>query len=265
MRKFLKKIIYRILKKFYNYRPEIYLIISKLIQSVQTFIITNKKGNKFKFNIFNTYDHSFFRKFYTKEKDTTEWILNMPSGSVFFDIGANVGIYTLMAAMDCENVKIISFEPVAKNYYALIKNISNFKTSNICAYCLSLTNNCSYRYLNQWGAAFGGNEYLTQNKKIDDPVENDLCFHGSINVTLDNFIESTKIFPTHIKIDIDGNEKELIEGAKKTLRNKKLKSIIIEISDFQENNFIKNSIEEFGFKGILSNKRNGNHIFERID
>ena len=265
MKKFLKNIIYRILRKIYNFRPEIYLNISKLIQSVQIINIKSKKGREFYFNVFNNYDYSFFYNFYSKEKDTSEWILNMPRGSVFFDIGANVGTYTIMAAMHCDNVKVISFEPVAKNYYALIKNISNLKPVDICAYCLSLTNQSNFKYLNQWGAAFGGSEYLTINKRIDDPVENDLYFHGSINVTLDSFIESTNIFPTHLKVDIDGNEKQLLEGAENTLKNKKLRSIIIEISDFKENDTIKNYIEEFGFKGKISNNRNGNHIFERID
>ena len=152
MKQILKKALYRIFKTIYIYQPEKYHIFSNLIKSVQTFTLTNKKGKEYKFNIFNNYDYYFFKNFYRKEKDTSEWILSIPEGSIFFDIGANIGIYTIMAALNFDNVKIISFEPVAKNYYALIKNISNLKPLDICAYCLTLTNHCNYKFLNQGGS-----------------------------------------------------------------------------------------------------------------
>ena len=70
-------------------------------------------------------------------------------------------------------------------------------------------------------------------------------------------------YPSHIKIDIDGKEIELLQGSLETLKNKKLKSIIIEIGNYKINNETKEFIESFGFKGSLSAERNGNHIFHR--
>ena len=265
----MKKIIYKILKKsfkiLFQIHPHRYLNISKLIQSAQIYTI-NKKSKKYKFNIINNYDYSYFENFYEREKDTTEWVLSIPPKSIFFDIGANIGQYTIMSALHCEDIKVVAFEPVAKNYFVLVRNISKLIPADICSYCLTLTNNINFASLKQLGAAFGTNEYrdyLNTNYNLVNMDNSDLFFHGTVNTTLDEFCKKTNTYPTHIKIDIDGKEIELLQGSLETLNNKKLKSIIIEIGNYKINNETKELIESFGFKGSLSNKRNGNHIFYR--
>ena len=170
-----------------------------------------------------------------------------------------------MSALHCEDIKVVAFEPVAKNYFVLVRNISKLIPADICSYCLTLTNNINFASLKQLGAAFGTNEYrdyLNTNYNLVNMDNSDL-FHGTVNTTLDEFCKKTNTYPTHIKIDIDGKEIELLQGSLETLNNKNLKSIIIEIGNYKINNETKELIESFGFKGSLSNQRNGNHIFHR--
>ena len=57
----------------------------------------------------------------TKEPDSLKWIDAMQPGSVFWDIGANVGVLSLYAASRGD-LQIWAFEPAAVNYYNLVAN-----------------------------------------------------------------------------------------------------------------------------------------------
>ena len=72
MKKILKNIIYIFLRKIYNFRPEIYLNISKLIQSVQIINIKSKKGRDFYFNIAYEFPRVFGKSLKSKY-DKIKW------------------------------------------------------------------------------------------------------------------------------------------------------------------------------------------------
>src|SRR5437763_9795897 len=57
----------------------------------------------------------------TKQPATIEWINAFQPGSVFWDIGANVGVYTLYAALRTD-IHVVAIEPVAVNYFLLAAN-----------------------------------------------------------------------------------------------------------------------------------------------
>ena len=63
----------------------------------------------------------------SKEPETINWIKNFPKDSVFFDVGANIGIYTLYSAVMQQN-KVFAFEPHAASYKNLLDsiNLNNF-------------------------------------------------------------------------------------------------------------------------------------------
>ena len=65
------------------------------------------------------------KTFYTKEPDTLKWIDSFKNNSktVFWDIGANIGIFSIYAALK-KNIKIFSFEPSFNNLSILGENIS---------------------------------------------------------------------------------------------------------------------------------------------
>ena len=62
---------------------------------------------------------------FSKEPDTIRWIENFDDKEqIFWDIGANIGIYSIYAASFSENIKVISFEPSFANLKILSRNIS---------------------------------------------------------------------------------------------------------------------------------------------
>ena len=88
---------------------------------------------------------------------------------------------------------------------------------------------------------------------------------GSISITLDKFIEETKIYPDHVKIDVDGNELRVINGMKGLLASKKIKSILIELDrTFSEHIEVISLLKSFDYKLLYYNDKDGisNHIFD---
>ena len=62
---------------------------------------------------------------FTKEAGTCEWIRNeVGPGDVFYDIGANIGIYTVLAAHRTGGEgRVFAFEPHAGNFARLLEHI----------------------------------------------------------------------------------------------------------------------------------------------
>ena len=189
---------------------------------------------------------------FTKEPETIDWIDSFESDFVFWDIGANVGIYSLYAAQK-EKAKILSFEPGAANYYVLNKNIEiNHVDDKITAYCLSFSDETitGNFYMINTSPGDALNTFRYAESAIGDLTK--ISFRqGSIGYSIDNFIEAfNPPFPNHIKVDVDGIEKNIILGAKKTLHDYRLKSILIEIDADKQNDFdqIIDIILQAGFR-----------------
>ena len=60
---------------------------------------------------------------FSKEPDTIDWINSFEQNSIFYDIGANVGIYSVYASILHKNIDTIAFEPSVFNLEILSKNI----------------------------------------------------------------------------------------------------------------------------------------------
>lgn len=167
-----------------------------------------------------------------KEPWTVNWIENyLCPGEVLFDIGANVGVYSLVAAKATEGKALIfAFEPAFFNFASLCYNI----TLNNCQNCItpfqvalySKTSLVNFNY-----SALSPGSALHILGKIDESFD---CVYEQpvLSYSLDEFIEKFNLpIPNHIKLDVDGVELEIIEGASKTLSDNRLKSLMIELNE----------------------------------
>ena len=148
----------------------------------------------------------------TKDPDTIEWIDGFESDCVFWDIGANIGIYSLYAALKL-NIKVLAFEPSAFNYYLLNRNIEiNKMDEKILSLAIAFSDNTSFDsfYLKSTevgGALHGFGEALDWDGKPFLPVFK----QGMVGLSIDDFVEKfNPPFPNHIKIDVDGIENKII-------------------------------------------------------
>lgn len=196
----------------------------------------------------------------TKEPDTIEWINTFNKDTILWDIGANVGVYSLYAAI--KKVKVLSFEPSPSNYYILNRNIEINKMDNmISAYCLAFNDVTKLDVFFMENTQLGG--ALNSFGELIDYKGNP--FIASMNQAMigfgvDDFIKQFKPpFPNHIKIDVDGIEDRIVNGAQETLADKRLKSVLIEL-DTERKEYCKKVTEILENSGLKLLKKEHSEI-----
>ncbi len=169
---------------------------------------------------------------FTKEPDTIAWINGFAEGCVLYDVGANVGMYTLYAAV-MRGARVLAFEPESQNYGLLNKNIfSNQLDMLVQAYPVALSDAMGFDklYLSQFiigGSCHNFADTLDFGGRPFKPGYAQGCFA----IALDQLVEQQGFpMPDHIKIDVDGIEHKVVSGAKRALESGQIKSVLIEIN-----------------------------------
>ncbi len=165
-----------------------------------------------------------------KEPGTVAWIEGMRKGDVLYDVGANVGPYALIAA--ARGIHTVAIEPHPLSYAKLCRNIVlNKYGERIVPLPVGLgatTGTLAFNYQDLAEATSGhalGEAIDSQGKEFV-PV----AAHQLMAYRLDDLIDSIKLLPpTHIKIDVDGIELQVLEGAPITLASSALKSVLVEL------------------------------------
>lgn len=222
-----------------NFVPGLNNFFTDFFLSRKIFVKGKKLKNKESlFSVRNFGRITYLRavKFYELEPETLEWIDGFKSNSVFLDIGANIGMYSLYAAT--QKHQVISLEPNSLNFAHLNLNIldNNFNTL-IKAFplCAHQEKKISYLYHSK-NLKFGGAHSTFDRNIIDTGETFDSKFvSGSYSISVDDLSSELQKYPNYIKIDVDGNELNVIKGMKKILQNTYLLSILVEINpDFEE-------------------------------
>jgi FkbM family methyltransferase len=168
----------------------------------------------------------------TKEPCTIEWLNTIAADEVLLDCGANVGMYTVFAAV-VRGARVYAFEPESQNYALLCRNIvGNDLSGKVTAWPCALSDETKFDriHLSQFSAggschSFGDNRDF-QLKQVDFPF-----VQGSIATTIDKLVaDHVMPAPNHIKIDVDGFEHKVVAGAAAALKHPSLRSLIIEIN-----------------------------------
>ena len=167
---------------------------------------------------------------HTKEPWTLEWIARFAPGDVLLDCGANVGMYTIWAAVTRE-ARVYAFEPEAQNFALLNRNIRlNGMAGRVRAYCAGLSDKSGLSLLHISDTRAGGSNHAMgealdfQHRPLATAFE-----QGSIACALDDLVEAGSLpVPAHIKIDVDGFEPRVIAGARRTLRHAGVRSLLVE-------------------------------------
>lgn len=202
------------------------------------------------------------RTFFTKEPETIEWLnKNGNKDKSFFDIGANMGVYSVYYSKMFDS-KVFAFEPSFKNLELLTKNIKiNSLEKKITLISNPLTNfsKISNFYQNNFIAGQANATFL-ENDNIETPSNftsnSKEVFFKTLGFSLDTLLELKIIKrPQLIKIDVDGNEVEIIKGAKNTLSTKDKIHILIETRAETEKE-VEKELSSLNFKKIARFKDN---------
>lgn len=171
----------------------------------------------------------------TKEPDTLDWIDRwVRDGDVVFDVGANIGVYAIYMALRHPRARVIAFEPEYANLHLLRDNIfANGLQDRIEVYAMALSNRSGLSHLHIQDATPGAALHSESPRPLQATLTNRpvIWREGIYSVTLDHWCRERAVGPNAIKIDVDGTECAVLEGAAGTLRSPALRSCIIEWPD----------------------------------
>ena len=183
------------------------------------------------------------------EPETFEWIRShLRENQVLWDIGANIGVFSLYAALGHKN-KVLSIEPSAESYSTLNANIRlNNLEDHIDALCFAGSQETNLLQLHMKDPSSGASHNSigsSENQFGEFDVNGK---QSVIAISLDDLDQIEGIAsPNHVKLDVDGKELEILTGATKVL--KKIDSLLIEVEgkNLSENlGSIENTIAESG-------------------
>ena len=165
----------------------------------------------------------------SKEPETIDWINKFEIGSVFWDIGANIGIFSIYASKS-RNSEVYAFEPSVFNLEFLARNIEmNSLSSLVCVVPLAVGEKTQKGILHMSSTEWGG-AMSTFDKKygFDGKSLNQVFEYTTLSVTLDDAVSKIGLkMPTYIKIDVDGIEHLILSGGKLVL--KQVRGVLIEL------------------------------------
>lgn len=255
------------------------LVLAELVEQLTPVINENTPIGDIKFYCPGRIPHWRAETLLSKEPETIQWIDSFATDTVFWDIGANVGVYSLYAARRGD-IHVVSFEPSAANYHILSRNIEiNKMDSLISGFCIAFSDKSEVGCLNMSNTIPGGAlSCFGKSQEIYSVCGQnyDVLFNqGMIGFTIDDFIEMFSApVPNYLKIDVDSIEDKIIDGASKTLRDDRLRSVLIEL-DTKEENYGKiiSSFENAGMRLVTDRHTQTydyghfssmyNHIFAR--
>jgi len=196
--------------------------------------------------------------FLNKEPTTLEWMQQFKKESWLIDIGANIGIYSLPAALYHAS-KVISVEVEPGNYSELLKNIKINKISsqNIEPVLLGI----STKYANKLNKLYLTKDEIGQSchqlgENVDymlRPMNTDRPFKTVYSISLAQLMDASSIppdVPVHIKIDVDGIECDICESLFTSGLINRLSSIQVELNpiNIPEHNELKERFINNNFK-----------------
>lgn len=167
-----------------------------------------------------------------KEPWTVAWIeSHVGPGEVFYDIGANTGPYSLIAASAGEARHVVALEPAATTYGSLVVNVAlNELEGVITALPVALSDATGLATLELRSLEPGDALHALDDVPVRYGDWKPVLRQPALSYRLDDLARRLDVpFPNHLKIDVDGAELSVLRGAERSLADPRLKSLLIEI------------------------------------
>lgn len=207
-------------------------LIQKEIEcAMQRQVRIEHKGVEMTFAVPNAVSRYRAESFSTKEPDTLEWIESIPEGGVLWDVGANVGLYSIYAAL-LRGCSVFAFEPSVFNLELLARNIAlNRLQEQITIVPIALSNVLGVADFRMSNTSWGG--ALSTFGQRFDQTGADLAAvfaYRTLGLSMDQAATLLQIpVPQFVKMDVDGLEHFIVQGGANVL--KQAHSVLVEIND----------------------------------
>ncbi len=190
--------------------------------------INTRHGTIKLYGLKSGYAASAVERFHTDEPETLAFIDGVGPGEILWDIGANIGIYSLYAVLR-PDITVYAFEPSGFNFGLLVEHIAlNDKSHSIKPFCIALGDRTEINDLNMTNIEQGhaGNALGESRNQFENFTT---VFTQTIPAfRIDDFISQFNLpVPQHIKLDVDGIEPKILAGAEQTLP--RVRTLLIEV------------------------------------
>jgi FkbM family methyltransferase len=173
-------------------------------------------------------------------------------GDVVYDVGANVGFFSLIAArLVGPEGRVCSFEPVTANAASIRDNVALNAFPNVQTFEVAVGREAGSAelLLTEWD---GGSTLASSVVQPSRPVSR----RTTRVIAMDEFIEAENLRPpSFVKIDVEGLEMEVLEGMARTLEDRK-PILLFEIDDGNRERFerrwrdLDGYVSRFGYQII---------------
>jgi len=187
------------------------------------------------------------------EPETEGWIRRFVSdGDVLFDIGASVGPYAMLAAKRYPSLTAIAFEPSFTNFHSLCRNILlNELGDRVFPVCAALSDRTYIETFSMAHTTPGPAGHHLLSARENNPVLSmkETRFASLVAIySLDDFLGqmSKPIAVQHLKIDVDGLDLKVLQGATNLLAHGPVQTVCVEVND-QVMTAITSFMQGFGF------------------
>lgn len=169
----------------------------------------------------------------SKEPDTLDWLdAEFGEDDKLFDIGANIGVYSLYAAKLSPRAKVYAFEPEAQNFAHLCRNVFANGLTNVVPCCAALSDAEAFAEFHVSELEAGTAHHALHGpapERIGGPRS--VFRQGTLSASLDALVGRFGLpAPSLMKIDVDGHEEAILAGAKVLLKDARLRSVLVEVN-----------------------------------
>jgi len=182
------------------------------------------------------------------EPETILWLDTLPEDDVLWDIGANVGAFTVYAAVR-RKLRVVAFEPGAASFAVLSRNIElNGLDGRADAYCIALADQTRLDYLHMANTGPGHSMHGFGTSETVDGTITPVFRQAVPGFTAERFQEMFDApKPRHIKLDVDSIELAVLQGAEKLLRDT-VQSVLVEVDGHDDGSEIRRFLIALGFE-----------------
>jgi FkbM family methyltransferase len=188
-----------------------------------------------------------------KEPETVAWIERfVRPGDVVFDIGANVGAYSLVVDRATGGrCTVYAFEPSFSTFAQLSRNVAlNGSSGRVLPVLVALSDvnglvTFNYSSLDPGTARHALGESVDDHGRPFTPA----LTQPVLTYRMDDFVaQFSGRAPHHIKLDVDGIELKVLSGGARTLADPALRTVLVEVElDRPELDAIQRLLEGYGF------------------
>lgn len=139
----------------------------------------------------------------TEEREMRALARLAPRGGVAFDLGANVGMYSLLLARSC--ARVFAFEPMPRNLHFLVRTLASNGADNVTVVPCAVSDHL-------------GLDAISEGASCAEAALDPCGTQPTLTVSCDQFAERFGVEPALLKVDVEGAEAAVLRGASRILR-----------------------------------------------